>query len=91
MANSVSWTDRNNATVALVNLTEGRNQVILDQLRERALPALVEMARWKHLAHALPSFILVGRVAGLPEKEIQEAWAAGDRDKVINAATGKKK
>lgn len=90
MLNSVAWTDRNNAAVALVNLTEKRDPAILSQLRERAMPALIDMARWHHLAHALPAFILLGRVDGLPEKEIQDAWSAGDREKIITAATKKK-
>ena len=83
MLNSVVWTDRNNAATVLVNLTERRDRTILAELRKRALPALTEMARWKHLAHALPSYILVGRVAGLPEKELQDLWSAGKRETVI--------
>jgi hypothetical protein len=91
MLNSVSWTDRNNASVALVTITESRNPSILQQLRDRALPSLVEMARWKHLPHALPAFILAGRVAGLPEEKIQAAWEAEDRETVINAALASKR
>ena len=66
MLNSVAWTDRNNAAVALVNLTESRDPSALDQIRQRALPAVVEMARWQYLQHALPAYILLGRVAGMP-------------------------
>jgi hypothetical protein len=83
MLNSLSWTDRNNGAVALVNLTESRDQGTLDQLRERALAALVDMARWRFLEHALPAYILLGRVSGMPEQEIQDGWSRGDRDKVI--------
>jgi hypothetical protein len=83
MLNSLSWTDRNNAAVALVNLTESRDASVLAQLKQRALPALNDMARWRHLAHALPAYILLGRVKGIPEKEIQDAWASGDREKVL--------
>jgi hypothetical protein len=83
MLNSLSWTDRNNAAVALVNLTESRDQPVLDQIRDRALPALTDMAKWHHLAHALPAYILLGRVKGMPEKEIQDAWSAGDREAVF--------
>jgi hypothetical protein len=90
MLNSISWTDRNNAAVALVNLTESRDPSTLQQLKERALPSLVDMARFKHLAHALPAYILLGRADGLPEKEIQDAWASGDREKIIEAALKKK-
>ena len=55
------------------------------------VPALAEMSRWKTLEHALPAFILTGRVAGLSEQQIQDAWTRGDRESVIAAATGKKK
>jgi hypothetical protein len=89
MLNSVAWTDRNNAAVALVDLTESRDQSALDQIRERALPAVFEMAKWQYLQHALPAYILLGRVAGMPEQEIQDAWSKGERDKVIAAAAKK--
>jgi len=46
-------------------------------------PALTEMARWKHLPHALPAFILLGRMAGRSESEIQAAWAKGEREIVL--------
>ncbi len=91
MLNSLAWTDRNNAAVALVNLTESRDEGILGQLRQRALPALIDMARWHYLAHALPAYILVGRIAGLPEKEIQDIWSNGERDKVIEMVVKKYK
>jgi hypothetical protein len=83
MLNSIYWTDRNNAAVALVNMTESRDASALEQLRERALPSLIEMAKWKHLAHALPAYILLGRVAGMPEKEIQDTWSNDQRSKTI--------
>jgi hypothetical protein len=89
MLNSLAWTDRNNAAVALVNLTESRDESTLEQLRARALPSLIDMARWHYLAHALPAYILIGRVAGMPEKEIQDSWSNGERDKVIAAVMKK--
>ncbi len=64
---------------------------MLDQLRDRALGLLAEMSRWKTLAHALPAFVLLGRMAGLSEQQIQDAWTRGDRETVIAAAAGKKK
>lgn len=83
MLNSLVWTDRTTAAVNLVNLTEDRAPEVLGQIRDRALASLIEMAQWKHLAHALPAFILLGRVAGLKEEEIQKAWEAGDREAVL--------
>lgn len=91
MLNSIYWTDRNNAAVALVNMTESRDASALEQLRERALPSLIEMAKWKHLAHALPAYILLGRVAGMPEKEIQDTWSNDQRDKTIGTIVKKLK
>jgi len=88
MLNSLSWSDRERALKALQILTDGRDPSMLDQLRNRALPALVEMSRWKTLEHALPAFVLTGRVAGLSEQQIQDAWTRGDRESVIAAALG---
>jgi hypothetical protein len=91
MLNSLSWSDRNRALWALQTLTDSRDPLVLDQLRTRALDALVDMARWKTLSHALPAFILLGRTAGMPEPDIQAAWTRGDRDSVISAAKKKAK
>jgi hypothetical protein len=92
MLNSLSWSDRSRAVGALEILTEKADPSTLDQIRERALPALIEMARWKTLAHALPPFLLLGRVAGLPDEQVKEAWSKGDREWVISQAmAGKKK
>ena len=48
--------------------------------------ALVEMARWKTLRYALPAFLLVGRIAGMTDQQIQEDWRAGSRDHAIRKA-----
>jgi hypothetical protein len=84
MLNSIVWGDRTQAANLLEILTEGREARSLDQIRERALPSLVEMARWKSLPHALPAYVLLGRIAGLPEKQIQETWSKGERERVIS-------
>jgi len=86
MLNSLSWTDRTRALDALQILTDKRDQAVLDQIRARALPALVEMARWKTLAHALPAYLLLGRLTSLSEQQIQDAWSRGDRESVIAEA-----
>jgi hypothetical protein len=84
------FTDRNNACIALVTLTESRQPEILEAIRQGALLSLVEMARWKHLPHALPAYILLGRTAGIRENELQTAWSKGQRDQIIARATGLK-
>lgn len=86
MLNSVVWSDRIRAAEALVALTEGRSPFVLDQLRQRALPSLSDMARWRALDQALPAFLLLGRVAGVREAEIYAAWTASGRDALIERA-----
>ena len=46
------------------------------------------MAQWKELRYALPAFMLVGRLAGMNEEEIQRAWTGGGRQAVIGIALG---
>ena len=95
MLGSVVWTDRNKAATALVNMTEKRDAKLLDRIKERAAPDLAEMARWKSLAHALPGYILLGRIAGIEEQRMIDEWSNGQREKIISEALdtagGKKK
>jgi len=87
MLNSLSWSDRNRGVSALWILTAQPNAGVLDQIRDRALESLIEMSRWKTLAHALPPYLLLGRVLGLPEDQVKDAWSRGDREWVIAQAT----
>ena len=72
MLDSIAWSDRYRAAEALVALTSRRPAAVAD-LKE-AGAALREMARWKTPAHARPAFLMLGRMAGLPEEAIEEAW-----------------
>jgi tRNA(Leu) C34 or U34 (ribose-2'-O)-methylase TrmL len=87
--NSSVWKDRNKSSLTLMRLTQKRDPVLLAQLRKRALPSLVEMARWKSKGHAMASFFILGRIGGLAENEIFEAWEKNDRESVIKAALRK--
>ena len=87
MLNSIVLGDRQQAALALVTMTEQRNAATLELIRARALPALVEMARWKTLHYALPAFLLVGRTAGIPEQELMNQWQQGDRETAIKKAS----
>lgn len=89
MLNSIDWTDRNKSSLALFQLTADRNPSVLSKLRKRALPSLVEMARWKSLGHALPSFTLLGRIGNFSEEEIQKALDSGNRELLIKAVLEK--
>ncbi len=90
MLNSISLSDRTRAAAALVNLTDKDARATLEQIRARALPSVVEMARWRTLRFALPPFILIGRMAGLDEKQIEESWTKGEREAVIRKVAGEK-
>jgi len=89
LLNSLVLSDRLQAADLLVSLSDRHDATLLDQMRERALPALAEMARWESLRYALPPFLLVGRIAGLNEQEIQRRWSNGEREMVIQRALGK--
>ena len=86
MLNSIVLSDRTRAATALVTLTDLDAAAALDQIRNRALDSVAEMAQWKTLRYALPAFILTGRLAGLNEPEIQKAWTSGNRQAVIGIA-----
>lgn len=89
MLNSLALGDRLQAVGTLVVLTDQPNAAALDLMRERALPALADMARWKTLEYALPAFMLLGRAAGVPETDLQNQWQKGDREAVIRKALAK--
>ncbi len=84
MLNSISWSDRNKATMVLLSLTQNRPPKLMKQLRQKALPSLVEMAQWND-THSLMAFTLVARIARLKEKEIETAWKTVTRFQVIDS------
>ncbi len=83
---SPSLSDRNKALFALMQLSVSRDPQLIARLRARALESLIEMARWKSEGHAFAAFWLLGRLGGLSEEGIQEAWDRRDREAVIDAA-----
>lgn len=88
LLHSVELSDRMESAKALLFLTDHGGQSAIDLIRQRALPDLAEMARWKTLRYALPPFLLLGRVAGLTDAATEQAWAKGDRETVIRKALG---
>lgn len=87
MLNSCIWSDRNKSSGALAKLTEKRDPTLLAEIRDEALPSLLEMARWKYSGHALDSLMILGRIGGLSDDEVQKDLDHGDRETVIAAAT----
>lgn len=84
---SLEWKARYQASLSLDALTEDRQPKVLEQIRDNGgLRPLTEMAAWKSLSHALPAYMVLGRVAGFDEKKILELWALGRRQEVIDKA-----
>ena len=86
LLNSLTWTDRNKSSLALMALTESREPALLSALRQKALPALIEMARWKSRGHAVASVMILGRVAGIPENDLISAAAKGSHATIVDMA-----
>jgi hypothetical protein len=81
---SVVWSDRNKASWLLVELTASRDPALLTALRRRALPSLVDIARWRSPGHAQAGLIILGRIAGWPDERIAQALErAADREELI--------
>ncbi|HLK69706.1 MAG TPA: hypothetical protein VKU19_40030 [Bryobacteraceae bacterium] len=91
LLNSIVLSDRAESTKALLTVTDKGDASTLAQIHDQALPALIEMARWKTPRYALPPFLLLGRVAGLTDAEVQQSWAKDDRETVLSQAQGGKK
>lgn len=70
MVKSGIWWDRNKASFVLMELTKTRDPLLLAELRKEALPALIEMAKWRDVAHATTARIILGRIAGIPEEQL---------------------
>jgi hypothetical protein len=70
MINSIVWTDRNKGTMVLMQLTQTRNKKLLKEIKQQALPSIIEMAKWKDRSHSFSSFVLLGRIADEDEKTL---------------------
>ncbi|HET8650688.1 MAG TPA: hypothetical protein VFL95_11655 [Gemmatimonadales bacterium] len=78
------WSDRNKASLALFQISAGRDPGLLAALRNRARPALLEMARWHDLGHATAALVLLGRMADLSDATIGQALQQNDRDVILS-------
>ncbi|MBA3974149.1 MAG: hypothetical protein C0504_08040 [Candidatus Solibacter sp.] len=83
MLNSVALGDRLEGSRTLNLMFDELTEGTMAQIRERALPSLYEMARWRHLAHALPAYLLLGKVAGVAAEEVEAEWEAGRREEML--------
>ncbi len=70
MLNSIVWTDRNKGSMLLMQLTQKRNDGLLQKIKQQALPSIIEMAGWQDRNHAFPSFLILGRIAGIDNEQL---------------------
>jgi hypothetical protein len=82
LLSSGTWTDRNKASIMLERLTRSRDRQLLDLLRAEALDSLVEMARWRSPGHAWAAKMILGRMVGVEEQDLDKT----DTERVIGAA-----
>jgi len=80
MLQSADWTDRNKATSLLLALDD--DQYVAKALRDRAIPSLVEMARWQ-TNHGLMAFMLLAKLEGATHDQAQQQWEQGRQEKAI--------
>ncbi len=85
MLRSGIWTDRNKGGNLVEALTRSRNPKLLTLIRERALPSLIEMARWTNPPHASPARQILGRIAGIEERRLQELVTKGNVETILDA------
>lgn len=83
MLRSGSWSDRNKAAMLLAVLTVKRKPTLLNALRKNALPALIEMARWRNTGHAFEARMILGRVAGIEETQLQKLASEGRVEEIV--------
>ena len=86
LLNSLAWTDRNKASLALMQLTESRDPAMLAALRARAFESIVDIAQWTNPGHAMPGVFMLARMAGIPDQEAFAMFERGEKDKIIEAA-----
>jgi hypothetical protein len=84
LLNSLEQTDRNKGLFLLrLNGAEPDRRVIA-ALKERALPSLIEMCRWRNDGHAAPACFLLASVVGTPAPEEQ---ALASREQLVAAGS----
>lgn len=84
MLNSTALKDRLEGVRTLVTLTEsGVSETTYRHLWERGLRPLEEMAHWRNLEYVLPAYLLLGRMAGIGDPELEKSWSSGDREKKL--------
>jgi hypothetical protein len=89
MLKSGVWTDRNKGGYVLEQISKSRSPKLLRLLRAEALEALIEMAHWRSGGHAAGARTILGRIAGIEERRLNQMIAAGEIEQIIDAVKKK--
>jgi hypothetical protein len=87
MLNSGTWTDRNKGSFVLAMLSANREPGLLGRLRRQALPALIEMARWRSHSHADYPRTILGRVGGIEEDELLKLVVENKTEEIVRRSS----
>jgi hypothetical protein len=85
LLNSPVWSDRNKGLMLLTSLTRDRNPKVMESLKVRALSALLEMAAWHFPGHSGGAIRLLGRIAGMDDRTLDDLAGKGIAEPVIKA------
>ncbi len=81
---SGKWTDLNKSVLLLSSATASGNEKTLALLRENKVQErLIEMARWR-TGHAESARYLLGRIAGIDVKRLEQLVKDGKTEEIIN-------
>jgi hypothetical protein len=89
LLHSPAWTDRNKASLALMQLTESRDPAMLAALVARAFDSIVDIARWTNPGHAMAGVFMLARIGGISDADAFAMYERGEKEKIIAAASKK--
>jgi hypothetical protein len=78
LINSIVWNDRMKGLEVLVHLTKTRNRGMMNELKSTSLASIAEMAEWTSEPHARPAYVILCRMGGIPEQEINNRIKRGN-------------
>jgi HEAT repeat protein len=86
LLDSSTWTDLNKASFALLQISERRDPKLFAALKKPARQSLADIAHWRSRNHALPGYLILGRIAGFADTELFKRWQENNAEEVIRAA-----
>lgn len=86
LLDSSIWTDLNKASFALFQISERRDPQLFAALKVPARQSLAAIAQWHSRGHALPGYMILGRLAGFPDAELFKRWQDNNTEEVIRVA-----